>query len=114
MSLEARAVSVFVGSKALLNQVSLEVKAGQVLALIGANGAGKSTLLRVLSGELAANTGVVCLDQKNLKSYTKLELAKRRAVLPQESSLEFPFSVLEVALMGRAPHLRGIELPPNP
>lgn len=108
-SLEARDASVIIGTKTLLNRVSIQVKAGQVMALLGANGAGKSTLLRILAGELTPNTGQACLDEQNLKSYSNLELAKRRAVLPQESYLEFPFSVLEVALMGRSPHVRGNE-----
>ena len=111
MSLSAEAVSFNTNRATLLNRVSITVASGELVALLGANGAGKSTLLRVLSAELRPTGGRVSLDGRDLKSFRPLELAKRRAVLPQDSALEFPFSALEVALMGRAPHVRTSETP---
>lgn len=109
MSLEVHDVSVRIGAAQLLRGVSLKVAAGQVVAVLGPNGAGKSTLLRVISGDLHPSGGAVKLDQRPLAAWSAKELAKRRALLPQESILNFPFTALEVTLMGRTPHIRGIE-----
>ncbi len=87
----------------------MEMRGGEVLAVIGPNGAGKSTLRKVLCGDLTATSGEVLMNKKPLEDWTLTERAKARAVLPQDSSLNFPFSVLEVVLMGRAPHVNGAE-----
>ena len=109
MSIEARNISVEIHSKKLLDDVSVEVKAGEVLAVLGQNGAGKSTLRKVLCGDLIPTHGEVSMDGKSLNKWSLLERAKVRAVLPQDSTLNFPFTVSEVVLLGRAPHLSGAE-----
>jgi iron complex transport system ATP-binding protein len=108
-ALAAEGVSVRLGGATLLRGVSAAVRPGELLAVIGPNGAGKSTLLKVLCGDLEPNAGTVTLDGAPLRSVPKLEQARRRAVLPQESLLSFPFTAFEVALMGRHPHVRGTE-----
>ncbi|PWQ95179.1 heme ABC transporter ATP-binding protein [Leucothrix arctica] len=90
--------------KKLLNDISLEVTAGNVLAVIGPNGSGKSTLLKTLSADLHPTSGLIQLDGKPLHQYSKKQLAQVRAVLPQSASLHFPFSVREIVEMGRVPH----------
>lgn len=107
--IEARDVSVSVGQKPLLEGVSLELKAGEVVAVVGPNGAGKSTLRRALCGDVELAGGSVKMNARALAELTPVERARVRAVMPQESSLNFPFTVLEVALMGRLPHLKGAE-----
>jgi iron complex transport system ATP-binding protein len=107
--LEARDVSYRVGPALLLDTVSLAVKRGQVLVLVGPNGAGKSTLLKVLSGDLAPSSGEVLLEGRPLAEYRARDLALRRAVMPQQTVLQFAFTAREVVLMGRSPHLRGGE-----
>jgi iron complex transport system ATP-binding protein len=92
----------------VLSDVSLEVPAGARLALLGPNGAGKSTLVRLLARILRPSSGRVLLDGRDLGSFTARELARRIAVVPQETALDFPFSVTEVVLMGRSPHLGGL------
>lgn len=87
----------------------MEMRGGEILAVLGPNGAGKSTLRKVLCGDLTANVGEVSMNDKPLAEWTLPERAKSRAVLPQDSSLNFPFTVLEVVLMGRAPHVNGAE-----
>ncbi|MGE0543722.1 MAG: heme ABC transporter ATP-binding protein [Dehalococcoidia bacterium] len=103
--LEARAVSFHVGARALVQEVSLDLRPGEILALVGPNGAGKSTLLRLLAGDLQPSAGAVLLDEAPLRTYGARALALRRAVLPQQTVLQFAFSAREVVLMGRSPHL---------
>lgn len=103
--LEARHLSV----TARLSELSAAVKPGEMTALIGPNGAGKTTLLDCLAGSLRPSRGHILLDGKALSQWAPLELARKRAVLPQRSILNFPFSVLEVVLMGRTPYWLGRE-----
>jgi len=105
--LQARQIAVRLGGQLILDQVSLRVAPGELVAVIGPNGAGKSTLLRVLSGELKPHAGTVELLGRALESWPVRELARRRAVLSQHTTLEFAFSALEVVLLGRAPHGGG-------
>jgi iron complex transport system ATP-binding protein len=107
--IEACGVHVRVGRKVLLEGVSLEVRRGEVVAVVGPNGAGKSTLRRALCGDVDLSGGEVRMCGRRLAEWPALERARVRAVMPQESTLAFPFTVLEVALMGRLPHLRGAE-----
>lgn len=107
--IEARNITVEINRKKLLDAVSIEMRAGEILAVVGQNGAGKSTLRKVLCGDLLSNDGAVSMSEKSLADWTLAERAKRRAVLPQDSTLNFPFTVLEVVLLGRAPHVAGAE-----
>jgi iron complex transport system ATP-binding protein len=107
--LHARRVRVTAGSTVLLDDVSIAVAPGEVVALVGPNGAGKSTLLRVLAGDLRPGSGEVVLNGRPLEAWTVMERARQRAVLPQHASLTFPLTVLEVVLLGRTPHLAGVE-----
>ena len=89
-------VHVALGGRAVLRGVSLGLRAGEVLALVGPNGAGKSTLLRVASGERTPDAGQVEVNGRPLRSMHPAHWSRRRAVLPQRSSLAFPFTVGEV------------------
>ena len=110
MSLRLDAVGVTLDGRPVLEAVTLEVRAGEVLALVGPNGAGKSTLLGVLSGERRPDAGSVTLDDRPLQEFAPLELARRRAMLTQENVLSFPFRVREVLEMGRSPWARTPQL----
>ncbi|WP_324195489.1 heme ABC transporter ATP-binding protein [Nocardia abscessus] len=93
-------------ARVVLEGVDFEAVAGQVVALVGPNGAGKSTLLAALAGELALSAGAVELDGQPLSHWTTLDMARRRAVLPQTHTVGFPFTAREVVAMGRAPWVR--------
>ena len=91
------------GETTILHDVSLQANQGELIAILGPNGAGKSTLLGVLAGDLIPNSGTVNFGGDQISSLTKRELALRRAVLPQQVTVSFPFSVEEVVEMGRGP-----------
>jgi iron complex transport system ATP-binding protein len=97
-------------SAPVLRGVSLEVSDGDFVGILGPNGSGKTTLLRVLAGTLPPSRGRVTLDDVDVARRGRIELARRMAVVPQETHLAFDFSVLEVVLMGRYPHLGTFEI----
>lgn len=98
--LELIDVSVRLGRRCVLQDVSLTVRAGEVLAVCGANGAGKSTLLKAVLGEVPA-TGTVRLNGVDVLRAGPAQLASLRAVLPQESEVAFGFTLGEIVGMGR-------------
>ncbi|ALJ22141.1 heme ABC transporter ATP-binding protein [Microbacterium sp. No. 7] len=98
-----RGVGLRVGAATILDDVSLEVGYGRVLALVGPNGAGKSSLLGVLTGDVRPTAGEVLLDDRALDAWSASELSRARAVLLQSNQVAFSFTVAEVVEMGRAP-----------
>lgn len=98
------AFSYATGSTAL-DRVSLTIETGRILAIVGPNGAGKSTLLRVLAGLLRPSRGEVVVDDRPLASIPGRERARLIAFLAQENACAFPYTVREVVLMGRVPHV---------
>ncbi|GAA1677308.1 heme ABC transporter ATP-binding protein [Glycomyces endophyticus] len=99
----AAGLHIRLGGKEILRGVDLDVRAGEVLGLVGPNGAGKSTLLAALSGDLEPDDGDALLWDRPIGEWTPLDVARRRAVLPQAHHVSFPFTVREVVEMGRAP-----------
>ena len=103
--LATRNVSFSYGDLPVLRDVSIELCAGEVCGILGPNGAGKSTLINVMNGTLDPTAGEVVLDGDSLASYSANDLARKIAVVAQESHIPFPFTALEIVLMGRAPYL---------
>jgi iron complex transport system ATP-binding protein len=108
--LQAADVSFAYGARRVLHRVSMEVPAGGFVGILGPNGSGKTTALKVLAGTLHPSAGSVRLDGRDLRTLSRAALAQRMAVVPQETHLAFDYSVLEVVLMGRYPHLRTFEV----
>lgn len=92
-----------VGGAAIIEDVTMDVRAGEVLALVGPNGAGKSTLLGLLAGDLAPSSGAVLLEDRPLPDHPPRSLARTRAVLLQANQVAFSFTSRQVIEMGRSP-----------
>jgi iron complex transport system ATP-binding protein len=102
--LRGTSLTVRVGDgRAILDDASIDVRAGEVHALVGPNGAGKSTLFGVLAGDITPQTGRVELDGAPITGIRSRALAQQRAVLLQENTVTFPFTAEQVVRMGRAP-----------
>lgn len=84
------------GRRMILEEIDIAVRPGEILTIVGPNGAGKSTLLRTLSGELSPTHGEVRIDDQPVASMTPAELAKRRALLAQQTICTLPFRVVEL------------------
>lgn len=105
--LEARHISVTYGPCAVLSEVSWQTVNGKLTAILGPNGAGKSTLLRALNGTLQPSAGVVYLDGKDVARLPRRTVSRRLAVVPQETEVRFPVTVLEFVLGGRYARRNG-------
>jgi len=89
----------------VIRDISFTVDKGDLLGLIGPNGSGKTTLLKLIDGIFHPAQGTIRIFDKPVKEMKRIDLAKTVAVVPQVSPLVFPFTVQEVVLMGRTPHL---------
>ena len=97
------------GGRNIVETVDVSFARGELAGIIGPNGAGKTTLLRLLSGLIAPSTGEVSLDGRDLRLMPARTRARKLAFMCQESGQTFPFTVLEILLMGRYPHMRRFE-----
>ncbi len=105
-ALEARDIRFsYPGSEELLAGVDLQVAKGEILVLIGPNGSGKTTLMNILAWSQKPRAGRVLVEGRSVSAMTSRERARAIAMVPQEPTMAFPFSVLEIALMGRSPYL---------
>lgn len=102
-SLVAKNISVTRAGATLLDDVSLAVNTGELVAVLGPNGAGKSTLLGALAGDFPLANGTVLINDNEVAKLTPNDLARMRAVLPQQTVISFPFTVREIVAMGRSP-----------
>ncbi len=106
--IDARNISFRYTDKPVLDAVSFALDAARILAVIGPNGSGKTTLLKMLNATLFPDQGQVLLDGRDTRRWTRREIARAVAIVPQESSAIFPFFAEEIVLMGRFPHLGSI------
>ena len=95
----------YVPEHPVLKDINFEVHAGEVLMILGANGCGKSTLMRTLIGELKQFSGTIEIKGKSQSEYSNLEMARNVAMVFQDHNAPFPFSVIDVVKMARAPYL---------
>lgn len=102
--LEVKDISVSYGERAVLREVSLTLRGGEIIVLLGANGAGKTTLIKALNGTLLLSAGAISLDGRNLSDMSRREISRNIAVVAQENETRFPVTVLEFVLSGRFVH----------
>lgn len=99
--IQAKDISLTVNGREILRKVNLELQAGTFTAIAGPNGAGKSSLLKILSNESSRYQGDIIINGVTAKSYSAAQLSSVRAVLPQHSHVQFPFSVKQIVELGR-------------
>ena len=97
------------GSTPLFRDLSFSVEGGEFVGLLGPNGCGKTSLLQLIAGVSRPERGRVLLQGQELSGIPRGEIARSVSVLPQETFVEFPFTALEVVLMGRAPYLKRFQ-----
>ena len=95
------------GRPGTVEDLSFDVRAGEVLGIVGPNGSGKSSLLKLLAGLLRPSSGQIRLGSQSIGHIDPPLLSRSIAVVPQEYVQVFPFTVAETVLMGRFPHRRG-------
>jgi len=94
----------------IIKDISLEIKKGDFLGIIGPNGSGKTTLLRLISRVLIPQKGNITLSDKDISRMNLKEFCRRIAFVPQDTIINFSFTVFEIVLLGRIPHLKRLQL----
>ncbi|MDP2938850.1 MAG: ABC transporter ATP-binding protein [Candidatus Omnitrophota bacterium] len=98
------------GNEIIIQDISFEIKRGEFLSIIGPNGSGKSTLLRLMSRVLYPREGRILFEDKDIAKMKLKQLAQNIAFVPQDTLISFSFTVWEIVVMGRIPHLGRLQL----
>ena len=106
MNLRIKGVGFCYDSRKALEEVTFEAAEREVLGIIGPNGAGKTTLLRCINSTLKPQVGVVLVNGHDVSRWNRRRIARHMGLVPQSAIVTFPFTVLDVVLMGRHPHQR--------
>lgn len=106
-----KSVSLSYDGHLVLGNVSLSLKTGAVITLLGPNGCGKTTLLRIINGLLRPSQGLVLVDGKDISHMRQMDLAKLMGYVPQSQRSTFPFTVQDIVLTGRMPHISALAQP---
>lgn len=109
--LECCSIDFSYGKTQILHDISFDVEPGLFYAILGKNGSGKTTLLHCLNGILQPGSGLIKIDGQNMASMSRRQIAKQISLVPQEKMDLFPFRVIDVVVMGRAPFLGMTETP---
>jgi iron complex transport system ATP-binding protein len=103
--LELESIDFRYDSEWIIHDISLRIMKKEFLGILGPNGSGKSTLLKIMTGILRPERGSVRLDGVEIKDIKRKSLARKIAMVSQDTPIVFPFSVREIVLMGRSPHI---------
>ena len=93
----------------VLKDISFNIQKGKFVSIIGPNGSGKSTILKLLNHLYSPKKGEILVEGKNIDSFKKRELARKIALVPQDTILDFDFTVEDVVLMGRHPYKKRFQ-----
>ncbi|MDD4571987.1 MAG: ABC transporter ATP-binding protein [Clostridia bacterium] len=111
MSLLINDLACGYAKRTVLKHINLKIETGEVLCILGPNGVGKSTLFKTIQGFLAPHSGQILLNGKSISKWSRKQLAKNLAYVPQTHEASFPYTVSEVVLMGRTAHLGNFSSP---
>src|SRR5581483_6571185 len=109
--LSAHSLAFSYGVVPTLSEIDLDLEAGALRALIGPNGSGKTTLLKLLTGILTPARGTVRYRDADLRTMNRREIARHLALVPQESNLQFSFTVRQMVMLGRTPYIGAMAGP---
>jgi iron complex transport system ATP-binding protein len=109
VSLELRGLSVDIGARRIVTNIDIQVPDGRFVGLLGPNGSGKSTILKTIYRARRPAAGQILLDDTDLLAMGPKAAARRVAVVAQETTVEFDFTVFEMVMIGRTPHKRAFE-----
>lgn len=105
MNLKISSVEFYYDAVKVLSEISFEAESGEFIGLVGPNGSGKTTLLKIICGLLRPRRGAVYLDFRKVSEMSPRELAKEVAAVHQSVGIDFNFTVFDIVMMGRHPHL---------
>lgn len=111
MILDVNNVTCGYGSKPIVEGISLEVKNGEILCILGPNGVGKTTFFKTILGFLKLQKGEILLNGQNIDKWSRKELAKAVGYVPQAHTPPFPYSVMDTVIMGRTAHIGTFSVP---
>ena len=111
MKLEVINASCGYGKNTVVKNISMSVKSGEILCLLGPNGVGKTTFFKTILGFLKLQSGKILLDGQDINNWPKKKLAESIGYVPQAHTPPFPFSVIDVIIMGRTAHIGMFESP---
>ena len=105
MRLKVNKIEFAYNSTSVLENISLELDRSEILGIVGPNGTGKSTLIRCIDRILKPQQGTILLDENDITTMNRMEIARKMGYVPQSTTRVFPASVIDTVLMGRRPHL---------
>jgi len=105
MAINIKNLNYYYGDIPALKDLSFSVAKGDFFIIIGPNGSGKTTLMKVMAGILKPKKSRLKILNRTIENYSRKDLAQTMAFVPQMMPVDFPFSVIEVVLMGRSPYL---------
>jgi iron complex transport system ATP-binding protein len=110
VTLNVNGIECRYGSTKILSNISIDVKPGCFIGILGPNGSGKTTLLKSISRVLKPHGGSILIDKEDIYALKPKQVAQKMAVVPQYNDVGFNFSAIEVVLMGRNPHLGDFQM----